>query len=722
MEQSKDEDDQDFQGRPRDIFKNVREIKNMKDLENLSKNPLLNLSPEGLPLFDQILPEHVKPAIDYCLDHARSAIKKSLNLESSWENTVLALEEADDFLSKTFSPIRHLHSVCNTEEIREAFDQILPELTEYQTEVGQNIQLYQAYEDLKNNKNFKNYSEIQQKVINNALRDFKLSGVHLKNQDKTRFADIAQRLSELSTLFENNIQDATDNFSFGLSASPEDLKKLAGLPDINIQAARQKAKSLNQPGNNQPAYVFGLDFPTYLAIVTYAESEELREFFYKAFNTRAPGNGVLINEILALRQEESELLGFKNYAELSLETKMAKDPQEVLDFLYQLGEKTLGFARKELEDLEKFAGKKLNSWDVGFYSEKLRLARYDLSQETLRPYFPVGKVLEGVFNLVHKLFGVSFIKSTAPVWHVDVQFFELKNTQGELIGKIYLDLLAREKKRGGAWMDECHERRRKLDGTLQYPIAYLTCNFLPGLEHQEAYLTHDDVVTVFHELGHCLHHLLTQIDTSALSGINGVPWDAVELPSQFLENFAWAWEIISEISAHQETQEPLPRVLFNQLLATKNFQSGLSMMRQLEFSIFDFELHALPSPPSPFPAVGEGPNKMGVCPSVQEVLDQVRARYALIKPPEYNRFQHSFSHIFAGGYGAGYYSYKWAEVLSADAFARFEEEGLLNPKVGKDFLDHILSVGGSREPSEMFQAFRGREVSIEPLLIHSGLV
>ncbi len=700
----------------------------MKNINHLSDNPLLNLSPEGLPLFTMILPEHVKPAIDYCLENSRAAIKKSLSLKNSWETTVLALEEVDDDLNKTFSPIRHLHSVCNTEEMREAFDQILPELTEYQTEVGQNIQLYQAYENLKNSAEFKNYSEIQKTVVNNALRDFKLSGVHLLDKDKQRFAEIAQRLSELSTLFENNIQDATDSFNFELGDSPEDLKKLEGIPEVNIQAAREKAKSLGKAG-----YVFGLDFPTYLSILTYAESEELREFFYKAFNTRAPSNEILIDEILALRQEEAALLGFKNYAELSLETKMAKDPKEVLDFLYQLGDKTLSFAQKELKELENFAGKKLNSWDASFYSEKLRLALYDLSQETLRPYFPVSKVLEGVFNLIKKLFGVSFIKSIAPVWHEDVQFFELKNNQSELVGKIYLDLFAREKKRGGAWMDECHERRRKIDGTLQYPIAYLTCNFLPGVKNKEAYLTHDDVVTVFHELGHCLHHLLTKIETSALSGINGVPWDAVELPSQFLENFAWAWEIISEISEHQDTKQILPRELFNKLLETKNFQSGLSMMRQLEFSIFDFELHSLPSPPSapsPDPLIGEERNAMPqgvgadlrVRPNVQEVLDRVRNKFSLIKPPEYNRFQNGFSHIFAGGYGAGYYSYKWAEVLSADVFSRFEEEGLFNPQVGKDFLDHILSVGGSRDPSEMFQAFRGREVSIEPLLIHSGLV
>jgi len=691
------------------------------DSDFLVTNPLLNFldknsSKNTLPLFNKIQAEHVKPAMDYCLEQARGSVQKSLNLPSSWENTVLNLEEVDDQLGQVFSPIRHLHAVCNTEEMREAFDQILPELTAYQIEIGQNIKLYQAYQDLSQSPEFKNYSEIQKKVINNALRDFKLSGVHLLDQEKQRFGEIINQLSELSTLFENHIQDATDNFIFELGSSPEDLKKLAGIPEINLQAAQEKAgqeKAKNLEKSGDITYAFGLDFPTYLSIMTYAESEELREVFYKAFNTRAPENKKLIDQILSLRQEEAELLGFKNYAELSLETKMAKDPQEVLDFLYQLGDKTRKFAEQELKELEKFSGKKLQAWDVGFYSEKLKLEKHELSQETLRPYFPVSKVLEGVFNLTKTLFSVDFIQASAPVWHPDVQFFELRNSAGELIGQIYLDLFAREKKRGGAWMDECRERRRKLDGSLQYPIAYLTCNFMPGLANQEAYLTHDDVVTVFHELGHCLHHLLSKIDVSAISGINGVPWDAVELPSQFLENFAWTWEIVSKMSQHQNTQESLPRELFNKLISAKNFQSGLSMLRQLEFSIFDFELHLQNNK-----NLSNNLNNS----RVQEILDRVRAKFSLIQPPEYNRFQNGFSHIFAGGYGAGYYSYKWAEVLSADAFARFEEEGLFNPKVGQEFLDEILSVGGSREPSEMFKAFRGREVSIEPLLIQSGLV
>lgn len=669
-----------------------------------TSNPLLkNLA---FPSFDQITPEHMFPAIQTRIQECRNAIQLALTQNPSWENTVLSIEEADDGLSKTFSPIRHLHSVCNTDPIREAFDQVQPLLTEYQTEVGQNQKLYEAYLAIFNSPEFKNFSEAQKKTIQNALRDFRLSGVHLPEPQKKRLAEIANQLSELSTQFENNLIDATAAFTF----STEDTAELKGLPELTQQAALEKAKKSNQSG-----YLLGLDFPTYHAVMTYAENSKLRENFYQAFCTRAPNNAELIDQTLKLRQEEAEILGFKNFAELSLATKMADSPKTVLNFLYQLGEKTRPFAEKELEELAAFAGFSspdvFKPWDVGFYSEKLRIARYALSQEDLRPYFPTEKVLQGLFTLISRLFGVNFSQSEAPTWHPDVRFFELKKSKASsslsTIGYLYLDLYAREAKREGAWMDECHERRKKLDGSLQLPIAYLTCNFMPGLENKPAYLTHDDVVTLFHELGHCLHHLLTQIDISAVSGINGVPWDAVELPSQFLENFAWQWDVISELSAHEATGEPLPKQLFDQLLKTKNFQSGLFMMRQLEFSIFDFELHCHNQKPHP---------------QVQTILDQVRERYTLIKTPSYNRFQQSFSHIFAGGYAAGYYSYKWAEVLSADAFSRFEEEGLFNASVGQAFLDEILSVGGSRDPIEMFKAFRGREPAIDALLTHSGLI
>ncbi len=667
-------------------------------------NPLLeNLEKNNFPLFDQIRAEHMVPAMEKRIADSRMAIKKSLNLNPSWDNTVLTLEESDDLLSKTFSPIRHLHSVCNTEEIRQAFDQVLPKLTEYQTEVGQNLNLYQAYLTIFESPEFKKFSEAQKKTIENSLRDFKLSGVHLPQNQKDRLAQIANELSELSTQFENHLIDATAKFTW----ETQDKNNLKGLPESVMEAAEQKAKKLGKTG-----YLLGLDFPTYHAVITYAEDSKLREIFYQAFCTRAPENSQIIDKTLALRQEESEILGFKNFAELSLATKMADSPQRVLNFLYELGEKSRPFAEQELKELESFAktSQKLQSWDAPFYSEKLRIDRYSLSQEDLRAYFPTQKVLQGLFDLVGQLFGIGFFPAQTPVptWHPDVQFFELKKIKNsETIGFIYLDLYAREQKREGAWMDECHERRLRQDNSLQLPIAYLTCNFMPALENKLAYLTHDDVVTIFHELGHCLHHLLTRIETSAVSGINGVPWDAVELPSQFLENFAWQWEVMTQISAHEKTGEPLSKNLFNQLLKTKNFQSGLFMMRQLELSIFDFELHCQ----TKFSSA-----------SVQEILNNVRARYSLIPPPAYNRFQNGFSHIFAGGYAAGYYSYKWAEVLSADAFSRFEEEGLFNASVGQAFLDEILSVGGSRDPLDMFKAFRGREPSVDALLIHSGLI
>ena len=678
---------------------------------NINPNPLLDNS--ELPNFNQIKPEHMIPAIEKRLSDARKSIQTSLSLPPSWENTVLLIEESDDLLGKTFSPIRHLHSVSNTEHIREAFDQILPMLTEYQTEVGQNINLFKAYETILHSPEFTNFSAIQKKVIQDGLRDFKLSGVHLPEKEKSRLAEIANLLSQLSTQFENNLLDATEKFIF----KTDDVSKLQGLPESALLAAAQKAESLEHTG-----YALGLDFPTYHAVITYAENKELREIFYQAFTTRAPENSKIIDQILALRQEEAELLGFKNFGEFSLATKMADSPQMVLNFLDELAQKTRPFAEQDLENLKAFAKLTptdvLNSWDVPFYSEKLRVAQYELSQEDLRAYFPASQVLKGLFELSETLFGISLSpsKKSISTWHPEVQFFDLINTpSGKIIGHIYLDLYARDKKREGAWMDECHERRRRQDGSLQNPVAYLTCNFLPPLKNpnnsnnsnQEAYLTHDDVVTTFHEFGHCLHHLLTQIETSALSGINGVPWDAVELPSQFLENFAWQWEVVSKISRHQETGESLPHNLFKKLLETKNFQSGLTMMRQLEFSIFDFELHCQSHQDSP--------------PDVQKILDAVRVKYSLIPPPAYNKFQNTFSHIFAGGYGAGYYSYKWAEVLSSDAFSRFEEEGLFSPYIGKAFLDEILSVGGSRDPNDMFKAFRGREVSVDALLRHSGL-
>lgn len=667
------------------------------------------LKTDGLPPFDQIKTDEIVPAIEECIDQAKASIDKALACDGvSWENLILATDEADDHLSKAFSPVSHLKGVKNSDDLRKAYDQILPKLTQYHTEIGQNIALCDKYKSLKNSKEYVTFSQAQKKTIEDALRDFKLSGVDLPDDKKKRYAEISQRLSELATQFENNLLDATDAFLYVTSNEAE----LAGLPENTLKAAAQKAKEKGKTG-----FAFGLDFPTYYSIVTYADDASLREHFYRAFSTKASdqseakpelNNAPLIDEMLALKHEKANLVGFANYADYSLATKMLENSEKVLSFLNELADKTRPFAQKELDELEAFAGKTLNAWDMAYYSEKLRQERFSVSQEDLRAYFPAEKVLEGLFALAHRLFGIELKAAQAPVWHDDVRFYDIFDSSNELIGQIYIDLYARENKRGGAWMDECRVRRLRIDGSLQLPVAYLTCNFMGPVGDQPALLTHDDVVTTFHEFGHCLHHLLTRMDIAAVSGINGVPWDAVELPSQFLENFAWDFDVLEGLSEHIETKAPISRELFDRLYATKTFQAGLAMLRQLEFALFDFELHYHYDPANPA--------------DVQSVLDDVRARVCLKKPPKFNRFQNGFSHIFAGGYAAGYYSYKWAEVLSSDAFARFEEEGLFNPEVGKAFLDEILSQGGSKEPSEMFKAFRGREPSTEALMRHSGLV
>lgn len=666
------------------------------------------LETDGLPPFEKIKTEEIMPAVDQCIKQAKAAIDKALSHdEVTWENLILATDETDDHLGKAFSPVSHLKGVKNTEDLRQAYDQVLPILTQYHTEVGQNTALCDKFKSLKESEKYVTFTQAQQKTIDNALRDFKLSGVDLPADKKQRYAEISQRLSELATQFENNILDATDAFLY----LTEDESELVGLPDDTVAAAKQKAQAKGKTG-----YAFGLDFPTYFSVITYADSPDLRETFYRGFNTKASDqsearpdldNAPLIDEILKLRHEMANLVGFANYADYSLATKMVEDSTSVLRFLNELADKTRAHAAKELAALEEFAGCELNAWDMAYYSEKYRLARFEISQETLRPYFPAGRVLDGLFALANRLFGITLKQAQAPVWHQDVLFYDIFNEAGNLIGQIYLDLYARENKRGGAWMDECRVRRTREDGSLQLPVAYLTCNFMGPVGDKPALLTHDDVVTTFHEFGHCLHHLLTRMDVAAVSGINGVPWDAVELPSQFLENFAWSFEVLEGLSEHVDTKAPISKELFDRLYATKTYQAGLGMLRQLEFSLFDFELHHNYDPQNP--------------PNVQAVLDGVRARVCLKQPPAFNRFQNGFSHIFAGGYAAGYFSYKWAEVLSADAFARFEEEGLFNPAVGKAFLDEILSQGGSREPAEMFRAFRGREPSIDALLKHSGL-
>jgi oligopeptidase A len=608
--------------------------------------------------------------------------------------------------------VGHLNGVTNTPEWRAAYEAALPKLTEYSTELGQNRRLYEAWRALADGPAYAALDEPQRRAVDNALRDFRLSGVALEGDARTRFGAIRQRLAELATRFSNNLLDATQ----GWTRQVEDAALLAGIPDSALALYRDAAQARDMAG-----YVITLEAPAYLPVMQYADNRELRRELYTAYATRASDQGpnagqwdnsALISEILALRHELAGLLGFASYAELSLATKMAETPAEVVGFLEDLAARTLPLARREYAELQAFAREQLGleelaAWDVPYVGEKLRQARYAISQEELRPYFPAARVIDGLFGLVEKLFGVRFEpESGVPVWHPDVQVFRLSRG-GETLAWCYLDLYARKGKRGGAWMDSSRSRRRRGDGSLQLPAAFLTCNFTPPSGGRPALLTHDEVTTLFHEFGHGLHHMLTRIEVLPVAGINGVPWDAVELPSQFLENWCWQPEAIPLISGHFESGEPLPPALLEKMLAAKNFQAGLFMLRQLEFALFDFRLHRDYDPAAPRP--------------VLEVLAEVREQVAVWQPPAFNRFPHSFSHIFAGGYAAGYYSYKWAEVLSADAFASFEEEGVFNRSTGERFLHTILEQGGAREPMALFEAFRGRRPSVDALLRHSGI-
>jgi len=676
-------------------------------------NPLLaNLN---LPAFSKIKPEHIKPAIEQLITECKAAITTAVEQASpTWENLVLAIDEVDDKLSKAWSPVSHINSVLSSDEHREAYESCLPLLTEYSTWVGQHKGLYQAYKTLAESAEFKSFNTTQKKVINNALRDFKLSGIDLDAEKQKRYGEIQTQLSELSSTFSNNVLDATSAWQKVIT----DESALKGLPDSAIAAAKQMAEMKELDG-----WLFTLDFPSYLPVMTYSENAELREEMYTAFATRASDQGPnagefdnseIIDQLLALRHEVSNLLGFDTYADKSLATKMAENTQQVIGFLDQLAEKSHGQAKQDLAELTEFAQKeygvsKLNPWDNAFYSEKLKQQKYAISDEELRPYFPEDRVLSGLFTTVNKLFGITVTekKDGVDTWHKDVRFFDIKDADNNYRGSFYLDLYAREKKRGGAWMDDCKGRAILADGSLQTPVAYLTCNFNQPIGDKAALFTHDEVITLFHEFGHGIHHMLTQVDEAAVSGINGVAWDAVELPSQFLENWCWEEEALQFISGHFETNEPLPKDMLDKMLAAKNFQSAMMMVRQIEFSLFDFRIHAEFNPET-------GAN-------VQQILDDVRDKVAVIKPPAFNRFQHGFGHIFGGGYAAGYYSYKWAEVLSADAFAKFEEDGIFNPDTGKQFLNCILEKGGSAEPMELFKNFRGREPQIDALLRHCGI-
>ena len=675
-------------------------------------NPLLSM--DGLPPFSQIKPEHVRPAIEQAIADCKARIAEVLKQSEpqTWDSLVAPLEEVDDRLGRIWSPVSHLNSVVNSAELREAHDGCLPLLSEYQTFVGQHEGLDQAYQQLATSDEFPRLSEPQRQQIENTLRDFRLSGIGLPKAQQQRYGEIVARLSELASNFSNQVMDAT----LGWQRQVTDEAELAGLPESAKAAAQQLAASRELEG-----WLFTLDIPSYLPVIMYSDNRALREEIYTAFVTRASDQGPnagqwdnspLMDEIVALRHELAQLLGFATYADYSLATKMADKPAQVLGFLNDLATRSRPQAQQDLAELrqfalEQFGVSELAAWDLSYYAEKLKQHRYAISDEVLRPYFPAPRVIAGLFETVRRLFGLRIQQRLAvETWHPDVNFYDIFDSEGELRGSFYLDLYARPHKRGGAWMDDCIGRRFRQDGTLQRPVAYLTCNFNGPVGDQPALFTHDEVVTLFHEFGHGIHHMLTRIEVAGVAGIHGVPWDAVELPSQFMENWCWEPEALAFLSGHHVTGEPLPQAELDRLLAAKNFQSAMQMLRQLEFSLFDFRLHHEFDP-------AQGAR-------VQAVLDDVR-QLSVFPAPAFNRFQHSFSHIFAGGYAAGYYSYKWAEVLSADAFSRFEEEGIFNAKTGADFLHQILEMGGSRSPMDLFRAFRGREPTIDALLRHSGI-
>ncbi|WP_088331287.1 oligopeptidase A [Lacimicrobium sp. SS2-24] len=669
---------------------------------------------QELPRFSDIKPEQIKPQVEQAITHCKAEIERLVTQSKfTWDNLVMPLDEADDRLSRLWSPISHMNSVVSNDALREAHDACLPLLSDYSTWVGQHEGLYQAYKSIKDSADYTQLSEPQQKVIDNTLRDFELSGVALPEEKKKRFGEIQSRLSDLSSKFSNNLMDAT----LGWNKHITDQADLAGLPESALDAAAQAARQKDLQG-----WLFTLDIPSYLPVMMYADNRQLREEMYRAFSTRASDQGPnagkwdnssIMEETLTLRQEMAQLLGFDTYAHRSLATKMADTPQQVIGFLDDLAARSRPQAEKDLAEVKAFAAKEfgeqdIQAWDLAYYSEKLKESRYAISDEQLRPYFPEHKVVSGLFEVVKRLYGIDITeRKGVDTWHKDVRFFDIHDSTGTLRGSFYLDLFARAHKRGGAWMDVCLDRRHCADGALQHPVAYLTCNFNGPVGDKPALFTHDEVVTLFHEFGHGLHHMLTQVGASGVSGINGVPWDAVELPSQFLENWCWEEQALAFISGHYESEVPLPKDLLDKLLAARNFQSAMQMVRQLEFSLFDFHLHKDYQP--------------GKQDQIQHILDQVRSQVAVITPPSFNRFQHSFGHIFAGGYAAGYYSYKWAEVLSSDAYSRFEEEGIFNPDTGRSFLENILEMGGSREPMELFVAFRGREPNIDALLRHSGI-
>ena len=671
-------------------------------------NPILFR--DSLPLFDQIKPSHISPAIEGILKEANSLIHslKVMGGSISWENFVEPIEMVSEKISRAWGQIEHLNAVVNSDDLRKAYNDNLIKLTEFYTNLSQDEALYKKYQSLKDGEIFKSLTPSQKRIIDNVLREFKLGGAELNELEKARFKVIQEKLAKLSTQFEENILDATNEFSIFVG----DADDLQGIPEENIKKAQSEAIEDKKEG-----YKFTLHFPSYLPVMQYAEDRNLRERLYRGYATRASelsspkfDNTKLIDEILALRYESAKLLGFNHFTEMSLVTKMAKSNEEVVSFLMDLANKAKPFALKDMEELSAFSKtlgiEKLEAWDIAYVSEKLRQAKYSFSENEVKQYFPEHRVLKGLFKVVETIFKLKIIKTDTPTWHKDVSFYSIKNDGDELVGQFYFDLYARNHKRGGAWMDEAISRYKNSFES-SHPVAFLTCNFSSPSENKPALFSHDDVITLFHEFGHGLHHMLTKVDEYSISGIKGVEWDAVELPSQFMENFCWEWDVVKHMTEHVDNKSPLPEALFKKMIEAKNFQSGMQTLRQIEFSLFDIRLHTQYN----------DQNKINSL----KLLETIRDEIAVVRPPAWNRFPNSFSHIFAGGYAAGYYSYKWAEVLASDAFSLFEEEGILSSNAGQKFQEEVLSKGGSRPAMESFVAFRGRAPSVDALLRHSGM-
>ena len=676
-------------------------------------NPLLDFS--GLPRFAAFDPAHVAPAIALLIEQARAAVTRACDAATpaTWQAFVEPLETATERLARAWGMVGHLNGVADSEALRAAYNEALPVVTEFWTELGQDMALFAKYRALHDSPEFAALDAARQRVILNALRDFRLGGAELVSPARERYADIQEEQALLAQKFSENVLDATKAWTLDIN----DRDRLKGIPSEALDAAREEAERAGVKG-----WRFTLQFPSYFPVMQYAEDRALRESLYRAYVTRASelgpdpaqDNGPVIAKTLSLRAEEAKLLGHASFAEVSLAAKMADSPAAVMSFLRDLAARAKPSAERDMKELRAFAARELGleqlqAWDLAWASEKLKESRYSFSDNEVKQYFQLPRVLEGLFGLIERMFDVRITADQAETWHSQVRFYRIERA-GQLLGQFYLDMFARASKRPGAWMDDARGRRLLATG-LQTPVAYLTCNIQAPVGDRPALLSHDDVLTLFHEFGHGLHHMLTRVDVLGVAGISGVEWDAVELPSQFMENFCWEWEIVQSMSAHVDTGAALPHGLFERMKAARNFQSGMQTLRQVEFALFDMRLHAEFGDRGTSEQAG----------SVQQLLNEVRREVAVVLPPEFNRFQNSFSHIFAGGYAAGYYSYKWAEVLSADCYAAFEEEGVFNPQTGRRFLDEILSMGGSRPAIDSFRAFRGREPRIDALLRHNGM-